>query len=298
MKEQFEVIKSYKQDELLRNSFNQLASDIFGLSFENWYQNGYWTDKYNPYSIVIEDKVVANVSVNKMEFMINGKIEKYLQLGTVMTDKRYRNKGLIKRIMQEIEKDYIDIVDGIYLFANDSVVEFYPKFGFRKSTEYQYSKVISKKLNEIDKAMDKHVRQVQMSNKEEWLLLEKSMESSAINCAFEMINNKELIMFYVTQFMQSNVYYVEDENAYVIAEIDEGELLLHNIFSDKVVNMDKVIEAFGDNIEKVVLGFKPLIHDGYQVEKLCKEDTTLFMKGKCFDLLEQEEIIFPTLSHA
>jgi predicted acetyltransferase len=87
--------------------------------------------------------VVANVSVNKMEFIANEKSEKYLQLGTVMTEKKYRNRGFIKTIMQEIEKDYYDIIDGIYLFANDSVLEFYPKFGYKKSTEYQYSKVIS-----------------------------------------------------------------------------------------------------------------------------------------------------------
>lgn len=62
-----------------------------------------------------------------------------LQLGTVMIDKKYRNMGFIKTIMQEIEKDYYDIVDGIYLFVNDSVLEFYPKFGYKKSTEYRYS---------------------------------------------------------------------------------------------------------------------------------------------------------------
>lgn len=298
MREQFEVRKNYRQDEILRNSFNELANDIHSINFEDWYRNGYWTDKYNPYSIVIENKVVANVSVNKMEFKFNGKSEKYLQLGTVMTDKKYRNRGFIKTIMQEIEKDYYDIVDGIYLFANDSVLEFYPKFGYRKSTEYQYSKVVSNRLNEIGMAREKQVRQIQMSNKEEWSLLEKVIEKFVNNSAFEMKNNKELIMFYVTQFMQSNVYYVESESTYVIAEINEDELFLHNIFSKKVVNLDTIIEAFGNDINKVVLGFTPLSNQGYQVEKLCKEDTTLFLKGKGFDLFEQKKCIFPTLSHA
>ncbi|RDY32164.1 GNAT family N-acetyltransferase [Lachnotalea glycerini] len=296
--EQYEVRKSYRQNEILRKSFNELASGIFGINFEDWYKNGYWTDKYNPYSIVTENKVVANVSVNKMEFISNGKSVKYLQLGTVMTDKKYRNMGFIKTIMQEIEKDYYDIVDGIYLFANDSVLQFYPKFGYKKSTEYQYSKVISNKFNEVGMARDKQARQIQMNNKEEWSLFEKAIENSVNNCAFEMKNNKELIMFYVTQFMKNNVYYVENESAYVIAENNEDELFLHNIFSGKIVNVDSIVEAFGYDISKVVLGFTPLINQGYQVEKLCKDNTTLFLKGKGFDLFEEKEYIFPTLSHA
>lgn len=296
--EQFEVRKSYRHDEALRKSFNELANDTFSLDFEDWYQNGYWTDKYNPYSIIIENKVVANVSINKMEFAYDGKSKKYLQLGTVMTDKKYRNRGLIRIIMQEIEKDYYDIVDGIYLFANDSVLEFYPKFGYRKGVEYQCSKVISNKSNEVARARGKRVRKIQMNNKEDWSLLEKEIEKSINNSAFEMINNKELIMFYVTQYMQSNVYYVEGECAYVIAEINEDVLFLHNIFSEKAVNVDTIIEAFGDAIDKVVLGFKPLINEGYQVERLCKEDTTLFLRGKGFEMFEQKECIFPTLSHA
>jgi predicted acetyltransferase len=296
--EQFDLRKSYRDDEFLRNSFNELANDTFGINFEDWYKNGYWTDKYNPYSIVIDNKVVANVSVNKMEFISNGKSEKYLQLGTVMTDKKYRKMGFIKTIMLEIDKDYYDTVDGIYLFANDSVLEFYPKFGYKISTEYQYFKVISNKFKEVGMASDKQVRQIQMNNKENWSLLEKAIENSVNNCAFEMKNNIELIMFYVTQFMQSNVYYVEGESAYVIAEINEDKLILHNIFSEKVVDVDIIIEAFGENINKVIHGFTPLSNQGYQVEKLCKKNTTLFVKGKGFDSFEQKRCIFPTLSHA
>jgi len=161
--EQFDIRKSYRHNEHLRNSFNELARDTFGINFEDWYKNGYWTDKYNPYSIVIDNKVVASVSVNKMEFIRNGKSKKYLQLGTVMTDERYRNRGFIKTIMEEISKDYDKSVDGIYLFANDSVLEFYPKFGYKKSIEYQYFKVISNQYKEGDKP----VRPIRMNNKKE-----------------------------------------------------------------------------------------------------------------------------------
>ncbi len=137
-----------------------------------------------------------------------------------------------------------------------------------------------------------------MNNKGDWSLLEKAIENSVNNCVFEMKNNIELIMFYVTQFMRSNVYYVEGQRAYVIAEINEDKLFSHNIFSEKVVDMDIIIEAFGEKINKVILGFTPLSNQGYQIEKLCEKNTTLFVKGKGFDSFAQKRFIFPTLSHA
>ena len=45
-----EVIKNYRNNDALRRSFNRLAGDTFGLDFEDWYQNGYWGENYNPYS--------------------------------------------------------------------------------------------------------------------------------------------------------------------------------------------------------------------------------------------------------
>ena len=127
----YEMIKNYKDNESLRLSFNELAGKTFGQDFEDWYQNGFWRENYVPYSIVENGKVIANVSVNITDILWDGELKKFIQLGTVMTEENHRNKGLIRQLMEEVEKDYGTKVDGMYLFANDSVVEFYPKFGFK-----------------------------------------------------------------------------------------------------------------------------------------------------------------------
>lgn len=312
MTEGFKIIKDYRKDDPLRKSFNDLAKSTFNLDFEDWYQNGYWTDQYNPYSIVAGNKVVANVSVSQMEYEYDGKTLKYLQLGTAMTDPQYRNLGLIRKIMVEIDKDYQDKVDGIFLFANDSVVDFYPKFGYRTGTEYRYTKEVSRPLGAADAAGSEKsadatrtppvkdvapARPVPMNNKKDWSKLEEAIDRSVSNSAFDMKNNKGLIMFYVTKFMQNSVYYVESKNAYVIAEVEEDELFLHAIYSPKPVNPDAIIEAFGAGIRKVIFGFTPLNHQGCQIEELHEENTTLFVKGLGFDWLKKKEYMFPTLSH-
>lgn len=123
------IVKDYRDDPARRASFNALASATFGLNFEGWYRNGFWGDAYNPYSVEKDGRIVANVSLNRTAMIIGGVRRQLYQLGTVMTDPAYRNRGYIRAIMAEIDRDIAD-ADGVYLFANDSVLEFYPRFGF------------------------------------------------------------------------------------------------------------------------------------------------------------------------
>lgn len=82
------------------------------------------------------------MSVNRTDVVVDGARRRIYQLGTVMTEESRRRRGLIRTIMEEVEKDLMD-ADGVYLFANDSVVEFYPKFGFRPGKEYGCTRAMS-----------------------------------------------------------------------------------------------------------------------------------------------------------
>jgi predicted N-acetyltransferase YhbS len=273
----------------LRKSFNELAVKTFGLDFEDWYQNGYWKENYLPYVCVKNDKVIANVSVSPMEFNMAGKHVKLLQLGTVMTEESERNQGLIRKIMEQIEQDFQDKADGFFLFANDEVLKFYPKFGFQTAKEYQYSKAVQN----TEKAS---AVMVPMNQTKQWKTLENIIEKSICQSSMEQENKMGLVMFYVTKFMQENVFYVESQNAYVIAEVDGETLNLQQVFAEQKVDLDKIIASFGEEIKNVVLGFSPLENNGWEMSELHEEDTTLFVKGKIFE--EFDEFGFPALSHA
>ena len=285
------IVKNVRDHEALRKSFNELAIETFDLNFEDWYQNGFWRDKYIPYSMVIDGRVAANVSVNRTDMLWKGSRKRLIQLGTVMTKESYRNRGLIRRLMEEIIKDFEAEADGIYLFANDSVLDFYPKFGFRKAVEWQYSKKIFGTGEEI-------VRRAPMENSEDWKVLIKAIESSVPQGKFELTDNSDLIMFYVSKFMQDNVYYLSEQQAYVIAEPQGDELILYNIFDPKRIDPETVAKAFGNKIQKLSLCFVPWENTGYEKELLCKEDNTFFVKGELFEEFEREQLRFPDLAHA
>lgn len=284
------IIKHYRNDAALRRSFNELAEATFGLNFENWYQNGFWGDNYESYSVVEDGKVVANVSLNRTDMVISGERKRLYQLGTVMTAPEYRNRGYIRTIMAEIETDTAD-ADGVYLFANDSVLEFYPKFGFVPGKEYLYTKA-------VEQTGESTMRSIPMDNAAGWEMLRKAMEASTFPTACRMVDNDSLIFFYVSQFMQACVYYCEALDTWVIAEFEDGELLIHNVFASKAVALDAVIQAFGGEVKSVTLGFAPAETEGWDCREYHEEDCTFFVKGEAFRDFPEKKLRIPTLSHA
>lgn len=286
-----EFSKDIRENAPIRGSFNELAHKTFGLSFEDWYHLGYWGDQYIPYVLIDDNKVVANVSVNTIDFSHRGKNLRYVQLGTVMTDGAYRNMGLSRFLMDRVLEDWTLNCDDIYLFANDSVLDFYPKFGFERAEEYQYSKAI---LNSGGDAY-----RLDMSNADDRSMVLDCYEKSNPFSAFSMENNGSLVMFYCTKFMRESVYYSPSEDAVIIAEFDEGTLYVHDVFCTPGHSMDDVISQLPDmGYERLVLGFTPRECEGLSSSLFAEEDTTLFVLKSKNSVLKSDRLMFPTLSHA
>ena len=285
----FHIEKNYRNNDALRASFNRLAEKTFGLNFENWYQNGFWKDNYIPYSVVIDGEVVSNVSVNACNMNYKGKIVKLIQLGTIMTDIDHRGKGYAGALMKEVIKDYDGKVDGIYLFANDSVLEFYPKFGFKEAKEYQYSK-------EVTISGKCKVQNIPLTNKTDFDRAAKILDTNNQNAQLYMVGNPGLYMFYLSQFMTENLFYIEECSSYAVAEMEDDTLILHTIIGNGAV--DEVIRAFGSQIKKVVLCFTPKDTGGFEKTELHEEDTTFFVQGKFFEENHNEEYMMQAITHA
>lgn len=286
-----EIIKNYRDNADLRRSFNELAGRTFGLNFEDWFQNGFWEDAYNPYSVVENEQVVANVSVNITDMLFDGCVKHFLQLGTVMTEETCRHRGYIRAIMERIDADYRGKTNGVYLFANDSVLDFYPRFGFKKSREYQY------RLS-LQGTGPCRFAPVAMDCAAAWARLEQAAERSIFRGRLDLTGNRGLLFFYVTKFMRDSVYYHAPSSTYVVADRRGTELFLHNVFSGTLTELTDVLDLFGGEIRQVTLGFTPLHNAGYQVAELQEEDSTFFIKGTGMEIIEREKLRIPSLAHA
>lgn len=325
---QYTFSKTVKENDSQRAAFNALTQQTFGFDFEDWYSAGHWGNLYIPHTLFDGEKAISNVSVNLIQFDICGEKKKYIQLGTVMTDEICRGQGLNRRIMEQVLAEYADKADGIYLFANDSVLDYYPKFGFQAADEWEY--YLSREC------LDDNARPVadgegQSDNGDmgsgkaagqnrSCLRLEKAdMDQDAQrlyeliqSCAKQAIPNPNdgmymdenlaLYQFWMAAGFGDSVYCLPEKETFVIAELEGQTLRIQQIFGRERVDMKALAKAFEDllkvTIEEVVLGFTPAQKDEFLCRKRWEEDCTLFVLGEDLKRIEKEKMMFPILSHA
>lgn len=290
----YELVSDYRNNESLRESFNALAMKTFELDFRGWYNKGYWNDKYIPYSFVEEGKVISNASINKMSIIINGKMHKGIQIGTVMTDENYRNQGLAKQLMQHIMKEHENTYDFMYLFANDTVLDFYPKFGFIRLNESEFSLDLAK--NSIQMNLDAKVKQLTIEN--DLSLLEKFAKNRhVISRILDVKHNEHLLMFYFTVVFHEAIFYVEDLETIVLMEEEEDTLYILDIISLNAPDVEAVLASIvKETMKKVVFYFTPdFTIEGMTSIKMPNDDDALFVLAK--KSLLKGNFKFPFTSH-
>lgn len=274
-----------KYDPKIKDSFNVLAKKTFDLEFEDWGSD------YIPHVLLDGDVVVANVSVNSINIKYKSELKHYIQLGTIMTDSDYRGRGLSRWLIEKVISIWSEASDAIYLFANDSVLDFYPKFGFVKANEYQCKKTIYKEKGKVKKLNME-------CNDDVELLLSKYALSNPFS-ALKVVDNTEILMFYCTRFMREDIYYLEEYEVVAIAEYSEGSMVVYDAFGNRGFSLEDILSTLSRE-DKVIayLGFYPENIEGYEVCDFHEEDTTLFVLKDKENIFSTNKLMFPLLSHA
>lgn len=284
---------NFKHDSQTRSSFNALTRSIFDFDFEDYYQNGYWNDGYIPHALLHGGRVVANVAVNILDFYVFGKAKRYIQIGTVMTDEAYRNRGLSKFLLQTVLDEWRGKSDLIYLFANDTVLDFYPRFGFCKKTEYQYTKALT------CGAPKQSTPPLDMKKPENRALLLRLSGNTCCFSALSPAGNTGLVMFYATSFYSDRFYYLEALDTAVFARYENDTLHLDDIFCSRDISLEAVILTMSrPGVTRVVLGFTPPDTTSWRCERYFEADNTLFVLAANRCIFDEHRLMFPLLSHA
>ncbi|MSR90411.1 GNAT family N-acetyltransferase [Inconstantimicrobium porci] len=270
----------------LFDSFNKLANKSFGISFNRV------GGEYEPHVLYMNDEICANVSVNKITFYHNGEKRFYIQLGTVMTDKKYRKRGLSRYLIESIVDEWKDKCDAVYLFANDSVLDFYPKFGFIKKEEYHYKYMnpssVAKEYQKLDMNDEKNIQ----------LVIDKDKEGNSFSKLY-MTGNYAILSFYAMDCMKENVYYIKGYDLVAVVEYEDDKIWCHDILGQTDADIKDVLNIIAQGHKcPVYLGFTPKDNEGMICEEHHEEDTTLFI-NKCGEsIFDDEKLMFPTTSHA
>jgi len=277
--ETYELVSDYRHDDKLKESFNQLAIHTFNLDFSDWYKRGYWDEKYIPYSFVHHGKVISNASVYLMSVIIEGQTYRAVQISTVMTDQAYRHKGLATKLIQRIMDQYENDCDMIFLFANESVLNFYPRFGFTRFHESEFSVDINKSTIQ----MKKDIQLKQLKLEQDLPILEQFADKRQTgSMTLDAEDHGSLLMFYFTLVWPDAIFYIEALDTIVLMNEENETMHVFDIISLQTPNVEEVVASIvKETTEKVIFYFTPDTSiDGLHAVTTPNDEDALFIYTK------------------
>ncbi|NQX66095.1 GNAT family N-acetyltransferase [Paenibacillus alba] len=285
----------YKENNVYRDSFNQLANLVFGIHFEDWYQKGFWDDRYICHSFLKDHEVIANVSISKMDLLIEGVNKKAIQIGTVMTHPDYRGKGLSGILMRHVLDMYEQDCDIFFLFANSTAIEFYPKFGFGSFCESQF--ILN--YHPIPNA-NSRLRKLNCSNESDLAFIQRSVLSrKPISEQCGVSNNQGLFMFYAIKVFPESIYYSQEDEVIIVYQQEGHTLHLYDVVSQGDVNLNRLLNQIAnEQTEYIHFHFTPdRFTEKAQHKQMDNNEDKLFMKA---NFILDKNLIFcvPALAHA
>jgi ribosomal protein S18 acetylase RimI-like enzyme len=276
-KADIQIIEDYRDNDSLRNSFFELIDIVFpGLDFRSWHLKGYWKDDYIPYSIIDNDRIVSNVSISRMKIILDGKFVNGFQFGTVGTLPEYRHQGLSRILMEYVLNLYQSKADFFFLYANDSVIDFYPKFGFKRQTESVY-----KSFSNIPQP-NFSARKLDINNENDFLLiLDLIKKRQPLTKIFGAENYDFITVWHLINVCPNDLYYLEADNLLIIMTEKNEEMhiweIIHQKDFDINLNISKIIES--NNLKTIIYHFPPDQIKFNFDEIFTDENTLFFVKG-------------------
>jgi len=282
------IYTNHRNNTNLRTNFYTFTRTIFpGVDFSIWYDRGYWSDKYIPFSLVEDDKIVSNVSVSQMKILVDGHSMDGLQIGTVGTLPDYRNRGLSKFLMQYVLNKYKN-TNIIFLFANDTVLDFYPRFGLKR-----YNEVIFKSISQIP-GSNYAAKKLDISNKSDLSIIDRCInQREDLTKLFGATDYDFITYWHLLNIFPDNLFYMADDEVIIICEEKENQLHLWDVIYTKPFDLSLAISKVikGNNLQSILYYFPP-----DQLPFRCDEvvpdnNSYLFVKGDF--RIKDKEFKFP-----
>jgi len=289
----FEYVYDYRNNDLLRSSFNNLAQQSFGIDFEKWYRTGFWDERFICHSMAHEGRIVSNISITRMNLVINKQEIDAIQIGTIMTHPDYRMSGLAKTLMNKVMEEYKNKCSLMYLFPGESVMKLYPKFGFSLWNDYKYSMVL--KNND---ALKTDLKKIDINNKKDLSrLIDIATSRVLLSSKFDFRNATSFFMWHCFNAFEDKIYLLESENVIVIYEEKNNAINLYDIVSLQHVNFHNIIcNITNKDKAKVIFHFTPDFIDINANELTLVKNECMYIKPANY--LAGKLFAHPIVAHA
>jgi predicted N-acetyltransferase YhbS len=221
-------------------------------SFRRWYRLGGWNEDYVAFSIADGTDIVASASLQRMNIVLRGEWLTGWQLGAVGVVPQWRGRGLQRRIMQRLLGS-VDEKDIVFLFANDTVLDFYPLFGFKRVIESVFAAEY-----DVEPASEP-LRALSIDRADDLALLARVAAAAAPTTReFAARSYGGVLLWYWANFYDGCFYYCEAEDAIIVAELDGATLRICDVLARTPFDLRSYLpRVVKHDAQRVEFGFTP-----------------------------------------
>ncbi len=290
---QNEIVSTIGEDPELREMFYDFINVIFpGLDFKRWHELGFWTSDYVPHAILENGRIVSNIGVSRQKVLIHGEERIGIQIGAVGTTPDYRGKGLSRILMEHVLEKYGEIADLFFLYADEDVLDFYPKFGFRRcdGTIFEAESNLpipaysARKLS-LDKPSDLELMRD---------MIDRRLDLTRL---FGARDYGHITFWHLINVFPDRVHYVEEDDAILISSEKDGVVNVWEVIHTNPVDLLSVLPKAiaSDRITRIRYHLPP-DQLGFNFDRMLPDsDMPLFVRGKF--PMDDVDFKFPLTAH-
>jgi len=280
-------------DSAWHDRFFGFVASIFedGRTFSPWGARGGWVDGYDVFAMVFDDQIVGTVGWQSMRYVINGKERSGYQLGAVATRADHRNRGLARLLMNKVLGELDAPDQPVILFANSSVLDFYPRFGFRRLAQSSFIGHIDvHPTGTLAPRLD-----LAKSTERAWLA-DHCARASAVGLGFTARDYYPTILFHLTR-QPRIAFRLDPFGAVMIVQQHGDRLLIEDLLATRPFSLkDALPYVCSQPVHTLEFSFHPEAWwPNAESQALDDGGSPLFARGAVVEV--EEPIRFPDLAH-
>jgi len=235
---------NYFDDSVAKAAFERYAMRLFNLDFGRWKKRGLWDSLYRPFSAFDGEECVASMCVYPSEITVNGEPRRGAQLLTVGTLPEYRRQGIQRRLWEDVQAWTKRESDFVFLFTDESAIEFYSALGLSRGNEF--TDIVS--IAPSQSMSKQQIRKLDFGHDADYEIVRRlSCDRTIVSNRLGFIN-PNLLLFMFLYLYSDLTYYLAEIDSIVVAQIKGDRLCIYDIVASRMPELpglEPMINHFG-----------------------------------------------------
>jgi GNAT superfamily N-acetyltransferase len=274
-----ELVTRYSLNDRLREKLYPLFQKVFGIetkTLTDFYQRGFWSDHYFPYTFFDGEQAVANVSAFPLDMMINGEYKRCAGIQSVMTDPDYRGNGLMKVLFSKMLGDIDKEFEGALLFTSSP--ELYTPFGFNVINQHFFKK----DYNQHSLKKNPSIRKLEPFNEPDLEILYGILKNKEpLSKVFALLAYEHPLYFNLyNPWLYEKFFFIEELNTILVFEVKAETLRIFDMISAAIPPLDELCSYIPFHFNVIEFYFNPEVFKLTDIKEIeYKTENKLMVRG-------------------